>query len=1066
MWTPKRVVLLLAGFGFFFSSYGVYAHFLGGIDGLPPLPEGYWPGQAAVAEAAPTPPRTTLVEAKLEQAFGSESDVLRRLVKVEADNGMVLATDDFVIQPDGRVKLQPFRIALFGKTDDDHATAEINTVSSDTAFLKFDQPVSNLTDMGSRKIIACDLIGNVNIVNNRRTLQRDDDLSLFTQGPVFYQEDKNLIWTDAVVKLQDLQSKPQPTQINATGMDVYLIKDKAAARPARGSRNKLRPDSVSGVERIVLRSRVRMDLYVDAHSGFLASGGKLDGKPAAAETPPATPAAGDTAAARPPAKAHVVITTDGRFLYDVAKDYAQFDVPSRPSPARVNVTRENQPAQADQPGKLDQLDCDHLELQFTRKASPGTGPATPQDDRSGLAIESAHATANPANNVILLSDAEMLEARGNELFYNARTRTSTLRGEKQIYALKEGNEMLARELQLVDQQGFQQATAMGPGGEIHMFDPKATGNKRHMHAYWNDKLVSSKEGAFNCLTLTGNAVFEDQDYDQFLRGQFLKVWLQPGEHGTAGESAQDHLRPHHLEAKGHVTADSSDMHVKEPTEHLVIWFKDVPAKGDERPRQPVAATVAPSAGALLTGKSAGPQAPAGAGPPLLSAPIRVIPEGPQGAPTAAKTKKPMDLSARSIEAFVLRSDNKNELERLWCEGTVVVHQDPATAEEKGVDIRGETLQLNQAPDGRILVVTGDLARVQLDKITIHGPEVTIDQQSNLAKVHGPGIMLMPAATDFNGAKLAKPGELTIRWKSEMLFNGRQAWFDGDVQANQGTGGLLCQKMEVVLDRPVSFKEGDKGAPPPKVERLVCDKNVYLEDSPREDGRVTGYQRLTTPELAVDYEYGLVNAGGPGTVHIVGMGGAGDGGLGLPAGGPAKPPAAAPAPKRTGKQTQDDWTLTQVKYLKRLSANNEKRTAVFYGNVEVMHVPVGPRVVLDHSGLNLDKDHPPVGCMYLRCEQLKVFTRLLPNNRKSQQMEAERNCLVRAREFWGTAAVVKYDEEQDRVIFEGGDSNLAALYRLTAEGRQWDKITGKKIYYWRQTGAYRVDDSGVTNLNPQ
>ena len=43
MWTPKRVLLLMAGFGLFFTTYAVYAHFLGGIDGLPPLPKEYWP---------------------------------------------------------------------------------------------------------------------------------------------------------------------------------------------------------------------------------------------------------------------------------------------------------------------------------------------------------------------------------------------------------------------------------------------------------------------------------------------------------------------------------------------------------------------------------------------------------------------------------------------------------------------------------------------------------------------------------------------------------------------------------------------------------------------------------------------------------------------------------------------------------------------------------------------------------------------------------------------------------------------------------------------------------------
>ena len=41
VWTPKRVLLVLAGFALFFTTYQVYANVLGlgGIDGLTPLPE-------------------------------------------------------------------------------------------------------------------------------------------------------------------------------------------------------------------------------------------------------------------------------------------------------------------------------------------------------------------------------------------------------------------------------------------------------------------------------------------------------------------------------------------------------------------------------------------------------------------------------------------------------------------------------------------------------------------------------------------------------------------------------------------------------------------------------------------------------------------------------------------------------------------------------------------------------------------------------------------------------------------------------------------------------------------
>src|SRR5205823_2201516 len=114
----------------------------------------------------------------------------------------------------------------------------------------------------------------------------------------------------------------------------------------------------------------------------------------------------------------------------------------------------------------------------------------------------------------------------------------------------------------------------------------------------------------------------------------------------------------------------------------------------------------------------------------------------------ARTKKPVNLSARSIEAYILRGDSKNDLERVWCEGTVRVLQDPTVPEDKGVDIRGETLQLNHFPEGDVLVVTGNLALVQMNKSSIIGPEITIDQKTNVAQVHGLGVMKMPVGTNF------------------------------------------------------------------------------------------------------------------------------------------------------------------------------------------------------------------------------------------------------------------------------------------------------------------------------
>src|SRR5262249_50367075 len=151
--------------------------------------------------------------------------------------------------------------------------------------------------------------------------------------------------------------KPEPTRITATGLDLYLTTEKPGDK--QGAERKGRAESITGVDRLGLRSNVRMDLQVDARSGFLAAGKPADKKPAGgpAPKPPA-----DAQAAAPRSK--VVITTAGTFTFDVNTNLARFEIPHRANshyPENVEVKREHEQ------GKWDQLLCDYLEIQFQRK---------------------------------------------------------------------------------------------------------------------------------------------------------------------------------------------------------------------------------------------------------------------------------------------------------------------------------------------------------------------------------------------------------------------------------------------------------------------------------------------------------------------------------------------------------------------------------------------------------------------------------------------------------------------------------------------------------------------------
>src|SRR5262245_34936547 len=245
----------------FVVGFVVYSFFLGGIDGLPLLPGDYQPGESP--EWAHLPIQEGGTESKIKMAWGNECEELRREIRLDLrSKGVLLAAGHFDIKPDGRVELTPCSFALFPKSKEDGKFPEINTVQCEIALITLDRPVTNLTEMNSRKIVAVELRGNrgVTIINNRRTPERNDDIVvLISNGPMYYDERKNLIWTDGYVQLLDSQSQPHPTKITAKGMELKLAEN-SGPNAAKGK--KVDPqgkgDGPSPVEQLILKSNVDM----------------------------------------------------------------------------------------------------------------------------------------------------------------------------------------------------------------------------------------------------------------------------------------------------------------------------------------------------------------------------------------------------------------------------------------------------------------------------------------------------------------------------------------------------------------------------------------------------------------------------------------------------------------------------------------------------------------------------------------------------------------------------------------------------------------------------------------
>jgi lipopolysaccharide export system protein LptA len=554
MWTPKRVLLLASGLAVFVTAYLGYAFFLGGIDGLPALPLEYWPRENLDWEGPPTPLQE--IDRLLVTAFGAGCPELGRQLKVETPRGIVVAAESYHFEDDGRMRLEVPSLAFFNKSQPRDKFPEINTIRGRRAYLTFDRPVHGPHDMSSGKLCLAELQSDdemgITIKNNRRTPQEADDLQIrVPEGPLFFDDRKNIIYTANHVEIKDFQSQPDPTTINAVGMEVYLVPhetNKPGSAPAQPPA-KERSESGGSVERIVLLSEVDMHLYTEGGDGlFSASSPKPQPKtaaPSAADSPTKDLSAFVALALQfrpisaaacipyysPNPRDHIHIQTAGRFEHNMIRNLATFDIPAEAKPDHYEeVLVERNPERS----KKDRIHCEHLTLQFRRKDAEADGnkPSQPPPERDhnapDLEIESARAIGRE---VVLTSDGDNLEAHGNEMIYRTssprpdqKIKYTLLRGEPEARVMQDGSEMYGAVIEMTETEGVRNVTVNAPG-HIHLHEkaeePKGNApvEPRILHARWKERFTSirkkaldprtNKERDYDVLTFTADAAFAE-----------------------------------------------------------------------------------------------------------------------------------------------------------------------------------------------------------------------------------------------------------------------------------------------------------------------------------------------------------------------------------------------------------------------------------------------------------------------------------------------------------------------------------------------------------------------------
>ena len=241
MWTPRRILFLFAGLGAFLVAYVGYALFLGGVDGLPLLPEKYL---LASDENFPHifVPQPLQVENRIADAFGIKCPELEDpayKTKIELrEKGVVFAAGPIpeIKEPTKKIRVSPLSLAVFSKPapnakPDD--IPEIVTIHSDVAILEFDKPIASRSEIlgGAARLVGVELIGNpdaefrdarkgrVFITHNQKSSDPSRWLIVRTPGPVFYtapepgakvKSDVPTVRTSAFVEVENRSNAPRP----------------------------------------------------------------------------------------------------------------------------------------------------------------------------------------------------------------------------------------------------------------------------------------------------------------------------------------------------------------------------------------------------------------------------------------------------------------------------------------------------------------------------------------------------------------------------------------------------------------------------------------------------------------------------------------------------------------------------------------------------------------------------------------------------------------------------------------------------------------------------------------
>jgi hypothetical protein len=912
----------------------------------------------------------------------------------------------------------------------------------------------------------------------------------------------------AVAAMLNGARRPPPT-VTAVGMRIYLEPDPPPGAP----KPKQTGTGTNGLRRLEFVEQVLVSLWTDASESL--TGPVAPGAPASASEPrakrngfaPPPPALGAVTGglglaayhARVLDRALLQIETRGPFAYDADKSLARFDVVPQSDP---NLPNDVQVTKVPARGGLSTLYSQVLELELNGGPGAQRAPNAP-------VLKRLHAWTHTAGRFLTVSSQDDgMQAYGQDLVHEQAANRTVLTGAP-LYVVRERNVLSAGQPQraatLTSVPGTgaskrAQVTVRG-AGRVELYDADA--GAIAATAEWRASLVQTTEvengREQDLFTFTEAAKFDDPRSDYWLKGNVLKLWLEPRAANPDPNAPREQTKPSRVQALGNVTSHSAEYDV-ERADVLNVFFTDVKPRvvlGPPAPpvviqEPPKAAPKAPPPGAPL--------------PPAAPKPPEAIAKEPE---KQEKPKPPYKIVARTVDTWMNRTTvaaplpkdgapkgpvpkdgakpapatvTRYKLDKARCEDDVTVHQDPLDpAKPRGVDIAGRLLLIDGSDDGSVLTVFGTPTKpgeVHQEEMSLLGPKIVLDQVHNSAAVEGRGALTMPTNSDFAGGELKQAEVIVIHWRDSMLFRGalRSAEFTGKVYARQTDSWVLCNSMLVKFDRPVYFNPvqkraaaNDKPNEKAKIDTVYCypaaadaadDKAElevkYSQSEYDKAGKLVKAQQLTAAELKMEARvrdvaggepYQRVEAFGPGVYRLWQMGEREF----APSPAAGAQPAAPMVPPPQPRAAEQEMKLTIVRFSGRMTAIDKGKVfqqARFEENIDVINVPAPDQAV------QIDRHKLPPRSVLLTCtKELVVSSHKKGNGPPAQRMDATGNAFLRSDDYDGWGETITHDGKM--VVLNGSEALPARIM-----GRFGDRTSqsGKQIVYDRAAGTYKVLES--------